>query len=675
MTQSSATAATQPADTAQYAAQISDRDAVHKTYQAEFEEIVRFLKNDLSVLIQCDKILTEHIYEYICHRAGKKWILEDGSRAERPATPTDTRRAFDRATQGQAPSQDPAQALATIIKNLRDDELIVLRSLDMLDTPPLIEVLYQGASSHRKPQLLGFIDPSLEVKPVLLNRFAIRTSLMGLPRYTQPTREQPSPYTVAHLITAEEFQRFAKFEPEDLYKNVSGLNPVQFRDAMRFIKAEMVPQSDAREIYDRIRFFKTTTSNDIDIPDTKFEQIGGYDQVKDELKRIIALVSGRISGINEKEREQLVPRGFIFHGPPGTGKTLFAKAIANEMNATIQMVSGPEVMDKYVGQSESNLRQIFATARRNAPAVILFDEFDSLASQRSTYNDGGSRANNAVVAQLLTELDGFRQEQMVLVIGTTNRLDIIDEALLRPSRFKPIAIGNPDAIARREVAHIHAQRFGVETIIHELYELVLTHLAAWEAADDHTIPAAFLSALFAQHPPYQTRYEANAQQERFAIELQTLFALVASAQEQQSASPDSAANPLIERLRERLLSIAPGYGLDLLSQPDTPAQQLHTSPMQADLQELFHFVQTQQAAPAAGFSAANFFQNLLTLVAEYTENFNNDEIRAIFQEAKMEHHLEGQLITPRYLGMKIGMIRHRRDERSVVHLDTNRGRR
>src|SRR4029077_1588105 len=118
-----------------------------------------------------------------------------------------------------------------------------------------------------------------------------------------------------------------------------------------------------------------------------------------------------------------------------------AKAIANELNATIQMISGPEIMDKNVGQSEDNLRRIFATARRNAPAVVFFDEFDSIAAQRSNYADGGARANNAVVAQLLTELDGFRRDQTVLVIGTTNRIDIIDEALLRPSRLRPIEIG------------------------------------------------------------------------------------------------------------------------------------------------------------------------------------------------------------------------------------------
>jgi transitional endoplasmic reticulum ATPase len=156
-----------------------------------------------------------------------------------------------------------------------------------------------------------------------------------------------------------------------------------------------------------------------------------------------------------------MPRGFIFHGPPGTGKTLFAKAVATAMDATILVVSGPEVTDMYVGESERKVREIFAEARRNAPAIVVFDEFDSIASRRSGREDGGSRAGNAIVAQLLTEMDGFRAEVPVLIIGTTNRLDIIDDALLRPSRFKAIRIGLPDDAARKEIARVHARRFHV----------------------------------------------------------------------------------------------------------------------------------------------------------------------------------------------------------------------
>ena len=108
------------------------------------------------------------------------------------------------------------------------------------------------------------------------------------------------------------------------------------------------------------------------------------------------------------------------------------------------------------------MREIFAEARRNAPSVIVFDEFDAIAANRSGRDDGGSRAGNAMVAQILTEMDGFRPDVPMLVIGTTNRLELIDEALLRPSRFQPIAVGLPDRAARHRIAAIHARHFHVE---------------------------------------------------------------------------------------------------------------------------------------------------------------------------------------------------------------------
>jgi hypothetical protein len=229
-------------------------------------------------------------------------------------------------------------------------------------------------------------------------------------------------------------------------------------------------------------------------------------------------------------------------------------------------------------------------------------------------------------------------------------------------------------MARREVARIHASRFGVDDIMKDLCRLVLAYLTAWE--EEKEIPPGFLEALFAQHEPYRLHYEAGAQQERFTLELQSLFSLVAAAQEADRPQGESGPDPVLTQLEDRLLQIAPAYGLDL-TRPEQPVQATPAHAMQADIQDLFRFVQQQGAevAPDADFSAALFLQSVIALVAEYTEGFNNDEIRSIFQEARMEHQLEGQLITPRYLGMKIGIIRHRRDERSVVHLDTERGRR
>ncbi len=653
-----------------YPERLSDNEAVQVAYRHELGVVARYLENDLSVLVMCDKILTEHIYDYVCKRAGRVPVLDDNvPQAPEGTRPQGTREALDRAL-GQQQGRGIEANLPMLIRSLKENQVLILRSVEVLDSPLLIEMLYQSVNGDRKPQLLGFLDPSLEVKKVLTDRFAIRASIMGLPRYIQPDPDKPPLYTVTQMVTARERACFKEFDPEGLYKNVAGLNAIQFRNAMRYVGATVAPDSSSRQIYDVIRQFKTSSSDEIEIPDTSFNDIGGYERVKQELKRIVALATGRVSGIDERERQKLIPRGFIFHGPPGTGKTLFAKAIANEMNATIQMVSGPEIMDKYVGQSESNLRHIFATARRNAPSVIFFDEFDSVASQRSTYSDGGSRANNAVVAQLLTELDGFREDQAVMVIGTTNRIDIIDEALLRPSRLRPIEIGQADIVARRSVASIHAKKFGVDAMLRSLCELALPYIQSWESRGQ--IPTEFLEALFKQYPPCESRYKTQVQTAEFVRELQGLFTLVRVPIKpayklewaEDIEEPDNLALALI---RERLLEIGATYGLDFGKvDPSAPIDST-LQPMQADLIGLFKLLQ-EESRQTSSFSPEAFVDNVLDLVAEHTESFNNDEIRAIFQEASLEYHLDGQLLAPSYFDMKIDIICKRREERRMTHL-------
>ncbi|MDM8523561.1 ATP-binding protein, partial [Desulfococcaceae bacterium HSG8] len=482
--------------------------------------------------------------------------------------------------------------------------------------------------------------------------------------------EQAGGYCVTLLLTRRERDCFWEHDPEGLYKNVAGLNAIQFRNAMQYVGAVIAPGSDPKNIYGMIRQFKTSSSSEIEIPDTGFGDIGGYEHVKHQLIQTIALIDGPVRGMDEKRRKDLIPRGFIFHGPPGTGKTLFAKAIANEMNATIQMISGPEIMDKYVGESENKLRRIFATARRNAPAVVFFDEFDSIAGQRSNYSDGGARANNAVVAQLLTELDGFHENQTVLVIGTTNRIDIIDEALLRPSRLRPVEIGLPDPAARREVARKHAEHFGADKLLKDLCSLASEHLAAWEKSGrtdkDRHIPDEFLNALFAEHPKYRSRYQTEGQRAGFVRELGMFFTFIGQCRKDEEEPP-----PVLDQIKDQVIRIGRQYGLDLenenLPDPDSPEEAPWLLPMRSDIRELFATV-AEEKKKTGTLNPENFWHTVLELLGEYTEKFNNDEIRAIFQEASMEHHMEGQLITPGYIGQKIGMIRKRRDERAAVHL-------
>jgi cell division protease FtsH len=202
------------------------------------------------------------------------------------------------------------------------------------------------------------------------------------------------------------------------------------------------------------------------MPDVDLDgDVGGYAKVKTRLKSEILDILARKSSLADpdaiKRIEGLVPRGMIFWGPPGTGKTLFAKAMATALGAAVIVVSGPELKSKWVGESEENLRQIFLKARQSAPSIIVFDELDSFAAARGTFT--GSGVEHSMVNQLLTEMDGFRKEELVFVVGTTNFVESLDRALLRPGRFEfHLHIPYPDADDRRAILAIHDKKLGLQ---------------------------------------------------------------------------------------------------------------------------------------------------------------------------------------------------------------------
>jgi transitional endoplasmic reticulum ATPase len=145
--------------------------------------------------------------------------------------------------------------------------------------------------------------------------------------------------------------------------------------------------------------------------------------------------------------------GALLYGPPGTGKTLLAKALANECGVNFIAVDGPEIFTKWLGESEEGVRQVFRIARQVAPAVIFFDQLEAIAPIRGQHS--GSMTTDRVVSQLLAELDGVEQLSGVIVLGATNRIDLIDPSILRPGRFGVhIAVGLPDAEARRDILRI-----------------------------------------------------------------------------------------------------------------------------------------------------------------------------------------------------------------------------
>ena len=193
----------------------------------------------------------------------------------------------------------------------------------------------------------------------------------------------------------------------------------------------------------------------VEVPDITWEQVGGLEDTKDRLRETIQWPLEYPEVFDQMDIE--AAKGVLLYGPPGTGKTLLAKAIANEAQSNFISIKGPELLNKYVGESEKGVREVFEKARSNAPTVVFFDEIDSIAGERGR-TTGDSGVGERVVSQLLTELDGLEALEDVVVIATTNRPDLIDQALLRPGRLdRHINVPIPDGVARRKIFEVHTR--------------------------------------------------------------------------------------------------------------------------------------------------------------------------------------------------------------------------
>jgi transitional endoplasmic reticulum ATPase len=196
-------------------------------------------------------------------------------------------------------------------------------------------------------------------------------------------------------------------------------------------------------------------------PNVGWEDIGGLQQVKEELAEAIEWPLKHANLFAEASVEP--PKGILLYGPPGTGKTIIAKAVAATSEANFISIKGPELISKWVGESEKGVREVFRKARQAAPCVIFFDELDAIAPRRGG-SEGDSHVTERVISQMLTELDGLEDLKGVVVIGATNRPDIIDEALLRPGRFDRILeVPVPDKESRKHIFQIHTKKKPLES--------------------------------------------------------------------------------------------------------------------------------------------------------------------------------------------------------------------
>ena len=256
-----------------------------------------------------------------------------------------------------------------------------------------------------------------------------------------------------------------------------------FAEALPFAVLQTTPKGIVQVNSDTDIVIKDEAIDDDDVGQSQgitYEDIGGIGSQLQKVREMIELPLKhpelfRRLGIDP-------PKGVLLHGPPGTGKTMIAKAVATETNAHFTSINGPEIISKYYGESEKQLREIFDEAANNAPAIVFVDEIDSICPKRE---DVSGEVERRVVAQMLTLMDGMQGRDNVIVIGATNRRDAMDPALRRPGRFdREIEIGVPDREGRKEILDVHTRQmpiaddFDVDWVLENSYGFVGADLAA-----------------------------------------------------------------------------------------------------------------------------------------------------------------------------------------------------
>jgi len=227
-----------------------------------------------------------------------------------------------------------------------------------------------------------------------------------------------------------------KISSEILQKIV--INDEDFRDALKEVRP-----SALREVL-------------VQIPNVTWDDVGGLESLKEELQEAIEWPLKHKDAFEHADVSP--PKGILLYGPPGTGKTLIAKAVANTTESNFISIKGPELLSKWVGESEKGVREIFRKARQASPCIIFLDEIDAIAPSRSS-GTSDSHVTERIVSQILTEIDGLEELQNVVVIGATNRIDIVDSALLRPGRFdRIIEVPLPDTKGRENIFKIHTKK-------------------------------------------------------------------------------------------------------------------------------------------------------------------------------------------------------------------------
>lgn len=292
------------------------------------------------------------------------------------------------------------------------------------------------------------------------------------------TQGQIEQVTESHILVKTESDKLIRPKPDDEVSVGDGVLLTQLGEIYEIMDGDAV-EVESNGLRSLLRGTDETDPDDLepkDVPDKNYKHFGGSSKVVEEVKHKVELP------LKEPDRFENVginaPKGVLFYGPPGTGKTYLAKIVANQVEDTsFYSVRGPELSHELVGGTERILRGLFDKAQENPPAIIFFDEIDSMAPRRDKTMDSGRRT----VGQLLSLMDGLEDRGQVVVIGTTNLLDAIDPALRRPGRFgREIEFSRPSQRGRKEIINIH--RPDIEFAAGVTTELLVEKTNGWTGA-------------------------------------------------------------------------------------------------------------------------------------------------------------------------------------------------
>jgi len=451
-------------------------------YSRYIDRILDAAASQQSVLVECDKMVVNDLLIVLRKRnKGRQeqvpFQIVDGRSGEGGAT-ANTAQALTHAVAAlsETVAESDCRSCTIIVPNFdllaSSDERSARLDVRARD---LLAVLYENPDLV----LIAFKDPNLALPKTIASFFPKQIEIFGVDRAFMRV-----------LITRAEAARIdtSAFDPYRLYKYVSGLNVVKLRKILHGFTSAQYADGSGERILNEVRQ-ATLADAAAELPSVRMSMIGGYEGVKKSLREdilgVLQFIQQRAAeaGIQEiLQYERLIPRNVLFTGPPGTGKTFFCKALATELNASIFIVNGPELKNMWVGESERAIRNIFSRARKCAPSLIVFDEIDSFARRRgvgvdSGHLSGATVTEHSMLNQLLTEMDGFRPEEMVFVIATTNLAESLDTALL--SRFRlQIDIPYPEALDRRAILGVYDREYGLG-LSDEVMDVLIRETELW----------------------------------------------------------------------------------------------------------------------------------------------------------------------------------------------------